>query len=264
MSRNLTRVPFPLHLRNKIHQKVPTPRRGCQETIEDWRKREKYSSPTPSFCRTTKVWAESNLDLAEKQIRLGCHGDFFVIGGTGYNKTLPLTIAWHRILVELKICYLKFMKDHESRSGQPYREWVFDGNLDNLDYTELLYCMKIITYAEQTANSLWFSTLRLLFALLPIRISTDTWPMVYLTIERLSTDYRPTIDQPSIDYRPTVDRLSTDYRPTIDRLSTAMSTDISVDITHSKQDPMRLRNAPQKVPVFVGRAFFILIRNLDL
>ena len=143
--------------------------------------------------------------------------------------------------------------------------------------------MKIITYAEQTANRLWFSTLRLLFALLPMRISTDTWPMVYLTIERLSTDYRPTIDQPSIDYRPTVDRLSTDYRPSIDRLSTdyrptvdryidrlstamstAMSTDISVDITHSKQDPMRLRNAAQKVPVFVGRVFFILIRNLDL
>ena len=96
-----------------------------------------------------------------------------------------------------------------------------------------------------------------------VEISTDTRPIVYLTIDRLSTDYRPTIDRLLTDYRPTIDRLSTDYRPTIDRLSTdyrptvdrlstdcrptidrlstaistAMSTDISVDITHSKQDP---------------------------
>ena len=85
-----------------------------------------------------------------------------------------------------------------------------------------------------------------------VEISTDTRPIVYLTIDLLSTDYRPTIDQlstdhrptidrPSTDYRPTIDRISTDCRPTIDRLSTAistaMSTDISVDITHSKQDP---------------------------
>ena len=90
-------------------------------------------------------------------------------------------------------------------------------------------------------------------------ISTDTRPIVYLTIDRLSTHYRPTIDRLSTDYRPTIDRLSTDYRPTVDRLSTdyrptvdryidrlstaistAMSTDISVDITHSKQDPFLL------------------------
>ena len=132
--------------------------------------------------------------------------------------------------------------------------------------------MKIITYAEQTANSLWFLDASPLICPLADenidRYLADGLSHYRTTIDRLSTDYRPTIDQPSIDYRPTVDRLSTDYRPTIDRLSTAistaMSTDISVDITHSKQDPMRLRNAPQKVPVFVGRAFFILIRNLDL
>ena len=59
-----------------------------------------------------------------------------------------------------------------------------------------------------------------------VKISTDTRPIVYLTIDRLSTDYRPTVD-----------RLSTDYRPTLDRLSTAISTDISVDITQRKQDP---------------------------
>ena len=90
-----------------------------------------------------------------------------------------------------------------------------------------------------------------------VEISTNTWPIVYLTIDRLSTDHRLTIDRLSTDYRPTVDRLSTDYRPTVDRptidrlltdyrptvdrlstaLSTAMSTDISVVITHSKQDP---------------------------
>ena len=93
-----------------------------------------------------------------------------------------------------------------------------------------------------------------------VEISTDTRPIVFLTIDRLSTDCRPTIDRyidrlstdcrPSIDglstdYRPIVDRVSTDCRPSIDRLSTAMSTaistaistDTSVDITHSKQDP---------------------------
>ena len=53
-----------------------------------------------------------------------------------------------------------------------------------------------------------------------VKISTDTRPIVYLTIDRLSTDYRPTIDRLSTDYRPTIDRLSTDCRPTIDRLST--------------------------------------------
>ena len=53
-----------------------------------------------------------------------------------------------------------------------------------------------------------------------VEISTDTRPIVYLTIDRLSTDYRPTIDRLSTNYRPTIDRLSTDYRPTVDRLST--------------------------------------------
>ena len=53
------------------------------------------------------------------------------------------------------------------------------------------------------------------------RVSTECRP----TIVRVSTDYRPTIDRyidrVSTDYRPSVDRLSTDYRPlhrpTIDR-----------------------------------------------
>ena len=69
------------------------------------------------------------------------------------------------------------------------------------------------------------------------------------TIDRVSTECRPTIDRLSSAistdcralYRPTVDRVSTEYRPTVDRLSTAISTaistDISVDSTHSKQDP---------------------------
>ena len=59
---------------------------------------------------------------------------------------------------------------------------------------------------------------------------------------------RPTIDRLSTaistECRPSIDRLSTDCRPPIDRestaTSTAMSTDISVDITHSKQDPLLL------------------------
>ena len=67
-------------------------------------------------------------------------------------------------------------------------------------------------------------------------------------IDRVSTDYRPTIDRyvdrVSTEYRPSIDRLSTECRPTIDRLSTAISTaistDMSVDVTHSKQDPISL------------------------
>ena len=61
------------------------------------------------------------------------------------------------------------------------------------------------------------------------------------TIDRLSTaistECRPSVDRVSTECRPSVDRLSTECRPTIDRVSTAISTDISVDITHSKQDP---------------------------
>ena len=73
------------------------------------------------------------------------------------------------------------------------------------------------------------------------------------TIGRVSTECRPTIDRLSTsistDYRPSVDRLSTECRPTIDQvstaISTAISTDISVDITHSKQDPKFLHQTPQ-------------------
>ena len=53
-----------------------------------------------------------------------------------------------------------------------------------------------------------------------VEILTDTRPIVYLTIDRPSTDCRPTVDRLSTDYRPTIDRLSTNYRPTVDRLST--------------------------------------------
>ena len=68
-----------------------------------------------------------------------------------------------------------------------------------------------------------------------VEISTDTRPIVFLTIDRLSTDCRltidrlstdsrplcrPTVDRVSTDCRPTVDRLATEYRPTVDRLST--------------------------------------------
>ena len=47
-------------------------------------------------------------------------------------------------------------------------------------------------------------------------------PIVYPTLDRLSTDCRPL------------------YRPSVDRLSTAISTDRSVDTTYSKHDPNRL------------------------
>ena len=70
------------------------------------------------------------------------------------------------------------------------------------------------------------------------RVSTDYRPLYRPTVDRVSTEYRPSVDRVSTDCRPSVDRLSTVCRLTIDRVSTAISTDISVDITHSKQDPI--------------------------
>ena len=69
------------------------------------------------------------------------------------------------------------------------------------------------------------------------RVSTDYRPLCRPTVDRVSTESRPSIDPVSTECRPTIDRVSTEYRPTVDRVSTAISTDISVDITHSKQDP---------------------------
>ena len=90
------------------------------------------------------------------------------------------------------------------------------------------------------------------------RVSTNYWPIHRSSIDQLSAKCRwtksyigrdtsgTTIDRVSTECRPTIDPLSTaistECRPTIDRVSTpiltAMSTDISVDITHSKQDPI--------------------------
>ena len=53
-----------------------------------------------------------------------------------------------------------------------------------------------------------------------VEILTDTRPIVYPTLDWLSTACRPTIDRQSTDCPPTTDLLSTDYRPTTDRLST--------------------------------------------
>ena len=99
------------------------------------------------------------------------------------------------------------------------------------------------------------------------RVSTNYWPTHRSSIDQLSTKYRwsvgemsakcrwtksyigrdtsgTTIGRVSTECRPTIDcyidRLSTECRPTIDQVSTAISTDISVDITHSKQDPSTL------------------------
>ena len=92
------------------------------------------------------------------------------------------------------------------------------------------------------------------------RPSTECRPITDRHIGQVSTNYRPTIGEVSVNeklhrprhiwndyrlcldrvsthYRPSVDRVSTDCRPTIDRVSTAIPTNISVDITHSKQDP---------------------------
>ena len=52
------------------------------------------------------------------------------------------------------------------------------------------------------------------------------------------------IDRLSTDYRPTIHRVSTECRSTVDRVSTATSTDIAVhiavDSTYSKHDPIFL------------------------
>ena len=81
------------------------------------------------------------------------------------------------------------------------------------------------------------------------QVSTDYRPTINRYVDRLSTECRPSIDRVSTEYRPSVDRLSTEYRPTVDRVSTAISTtistDVSVDITHSKQDPSSLLNVPE-------------------
>ena len=64
-------------------------------------------------------------------------------------------------------------------------------------------------------------------------------------LDRVSTHYRPTIDRYidrlSTEYHPTVDRVSTDYRPSVDRyIDRYIDRYLSVDITHSKQDPFAL------------------------
>ena len=69
------------------------------------------------------------------------------------------------------------------------------------------------------------------------RVSTHYRPTINRLSTAISTDCRLSVDRVSTDCRPSVDRLSTVCRPTIDRVSTAISTDISVKITHGKQDP---------------------------
>ena len=76
------------------------------------------------------------------------------------------------------------------------------------------------------------------------RVSTECRPTIVL----VSTDYRPTIDRyidwVSTDYRPTIyryiDRVSTDFRLSVDRLSIAISTDRSVDTTKNFTLPFPL------------------------
>ena len=86
------------------------------------------------------------------------------------------------------------------------------------------------------------------------RVSTECRPTIFW----VSTDYRPTIeryiDRVSTDYRPTIDRVSTEFRPSVDRLSTAISTDRSVDTTYGKHDP--------RISVLVwGWSFSVLLRH---
>ena len=106
-------MPFPLHPRSKIRQKVRTPRLGCREPTEDWRERERNTLPLPpgglGESMKSQTLFVAPLKTGPSWIRISPKGAlhraalaiFFLRGGTGYNKTLPLTIAWHRILVEL-------------------------------------------------------------------------------------------------------------------------------------------------------------------
>ena len=82
-------------------------------------------------------------------------------------------------------------------------------------------------------------------------MSTDYRPTIDRYIDRLPTERRPSIDRVSTECRPSIDRLSTECRPTIDRVSTAISTDISVDITHSKQDPSVLGSNERHILVYL-------------
>jgi len=59
-----------------------------------------------------------------------------------------------------------------------------------------------------------------------------------IQLDRLSTDYQPTIDWVSTESRSSVDWQSTEWRSSIDWVLTATSTDIAVDITYSKHDPL--------------------------
>ena len=52
------------------------------------------------------------------------------------------------------------------------------------------------------------------------RVSTECRPTIDRLLTAISTEYRPSIDRVSTEYRPSVDRVSTECRPTIDRLST--------------------------------------------
>ena len=98
------------------------------------------------------------------------------------------------------------------------------------------------------------------FVLSVDRPSTECRPITDRYIGQVSTNYRRSVGEMSAKCRgtksyigrdtsgttidPCLDRVSTHYRPTIDRVSTAISTpvstDISVDTTHSKQDPFAL------------------------
>ena len=52
------------------------------------------------------------------------------------------------------------------------------------------------------------------------RLSTVSRPTIDRYVDRLSTEYRPSLDRVSTQCRPSVDRLSTECRPTTDRVST--------------------------------------------
>ena len=81
------------------------------------------------------------------------------------------------------------------------------------------------------------------------RVSTNYWPIHRSSIDQLSAKCRWTKSYIGRDTSgTTIDRVSIHYQPTIERhidrlstsISTAILTDISVDITHSKQDPAAL------------------------
>ena len=83
-----------------------------------------------------------------------------------------------------------------------------------------------------------------------VEISTDTWPIVYPTIDRLSTDYRPTIDRLSTDYRPLYRPIDRSTLPSVNKSATASET-INAFVLVRRFLQLQTRKTANPFPVIV-------------